>query len=343
MSSPVSEFDLIRRYFSRPVPAGVLGPGDDCALLPAAAGPWAISTDLLLAGRHFFADVDPARLGHKALAVNLSDLAAMGAMPRGCVLGLALPAIDPDWLAAFADGWYALAAQAQCPLVGGDTTRSESGLAISVTVFGEITPAGPLRRDAARVGDDIWVSGALGAAHVALQLSLHQRGLARSGTDPLARWLADLTPAQVDTWWQRTRDALELPQPRLALGQALAPLAHAALDISDGLLQDLGHIVQASACAALIQAPALPVGPLRGMPAAAAWQAALGGGDDYELCFTAAPAQRAAIAAAAQRVQVPVRRIGHIVAGDPQVVVHDDRGHPWSPPLRGFDHFIAAS
>src|SRR5690606_3608682 len=171
VSAPLSEFDLIRRFFSWPAPAGYTGAGDDCALVPTSAGAQAISTDLLLEHRHFFSDVPPRTLGHKALAVNLSDLAAMGATPRGFVLGLALPHVDEAWLAAFAEGMRELAEQSGCPLVGGDTTRSSRDLAISVTVFGSVDARLALRRDAARVGDDIWVSGQLGEADVALRLS----------------------------------------------------------------------------------------------------------------------------------------------------------------------------
>src|SRR5690606_27395016 len=223
-----SEFDLIARYFTRPAPAGMLGVGDDCALFPAPAGMHiATSTDLLIQGRHFFPDVDPAALGHKALAVNLSDLAAMGARPIGCVLGLALPQASESWLAGFAQGFHGLADRHGCPLMGGDTTRSPHDLAISVTVFGAVAPERALRRDAARAGDDIWVSGALGAADVAYRL------------------LDGQLPADPQRL-AATRRALEWPEPRVALGQALGGLARAAIDISDGLLQDLAHVLEAS-------------------------------------------------------------------------------------------------
>lgn len=340
--SGLGEFDLIRRHFSRPVPTGILGPGDDCALLPQPSGVLAVSTDLLLEGRHFFPDVDPQRLGHKALAVNLSDLAAMGARPLGCVLGLALPRADDAWLGAFARGWYELAEQWQCPLIGGDTTRAERELTISVTVLGDISTAGALRRDAAQPGDDIWISGSPGVADVALQLALRLR-TQRTREDPLGRWVASLSYSQARDWWLRTRDALELPQPRVGLGLELASLAHAALDVSDGLLQDLGHIVQASACGAEILASALPVEALEGLPKDAAWQAVLGGGDAYELCFTAAPEHAAAIEAAARRAGVPVYRIGRMVAGLSDVVVLDEDGKVWLPPVRGYDHFSPSS
>src|SRR5690606_18208601 len=212
----------------RPAPAGYLGVGDDCALLPVEPGlRLATSTDLLVEGRHFFSDVDPRALGHKALAVNLSDLAAMGAQPLGCLLSLSLPHVDEAWLSAFSDGFYQLADRAQCPLIGGDTTRSPSGVVINVTVLGQVRPEHALLRSRAQVGDDVWVTGTLGAADIALRLLQ-------------GRLLAD------EALLAATRPALEWPQPPWQFAQALAGVAHAALDISDGLLQDLGHILTAS-------------------------------------------------------------------------------------------------
>lgn len=315
-----AEFDLIARHFSRPVPAGLLGGGDDCALFPVPAGKHvATSTDLLLEGRHFFPDVDPAALGHKALAVNLSDLAAMGARPIACVLGLALPHVDNAWLAAFADGFYTLAERHGCPLIGGDTTRGAT-LAISVTVFGAVDPARALRRAAARVGDDIWVSGQLGAADVALRLLLGSLP-----ADPERLALA--------------RPALEWPEPQVALGQALAGVAHAAIDISDGLLQDLGHILKASACGADIEAAALPAhDALAGLPAELARQALLAGGDVYQLCFTAAPGARAELAGLAAEAGLRLSRIGTISA-EPGQRVHLPDGSVLPAMAGGFDHF----
>lgn len=319
-----SEFDLIDRYFARPAPHDMLGAGDDCALFPVPAGRQvATSTDLLLEGRHFLADADPRALGHKALAVNLSDLAAMGAQPLGCLLGLALPRADEPWMAAFAAGFHALADAHGCPLLGGDTTRSEQGLAISVTVFGAVDPAQALRRDAARPGDDIWVSGPLGAADAALKLLL-------------GRWPADAERLAA------LRPALELPQPRVALGQALAGIAHAAIDISDGLLQDLGHILAASRCGACLREADLPAHPgLAGLPPASLREAMLGGGDVYELCFTAAPAQRAAVLEAGRRSGAQPARIGEILA-QPGLSVLDAQGRPLPALPGGFDHFGAA-
>lgn len=316
-----SEFDLIARYFSRPAPAGMLGVGDDCALFPVRQGQHvATSTDLLLEGRHFFSDVDPRALGHKALAVNLSDLAAMGATPTACVLGLGLPAADEPWVAAFSEGFLALSARLACPLIGGDTTRSERGVVISVTVFGTVAPAEALRRDAACIGDDIWVSGTLGAADLAYRL------------------LAGILPADAHRLAQ-SREALEWPQPRVALGSALLGIAHAALDLSDGLVQDLGHILTSSRMGADLDYAALPVhASLTGMSPEVIQTAVLGGGDVYELCFTAAPAQAEAVRAAARASATPVTRIGSIRAGS-GLVVRDAAGIPLAVTRAGFDHF----
>lgn len=336
----MSEFDLIRRHFTRPVPAGILGVGDDCALLPAAPGAWAISTDLLLEGRHFYADVDPRALGHKALAVNLSDLAAMGAQPAGCVLGIGLPAVDAAWLDAFAQGLHALAEAWGCPLVGGDTTRSAAGITLSVTVFGRVDARRALRRNAARPGDDVWVSGTLGDADVALRLLQRERGEAVAASGPLAEVLAGLAPEAAARLLASTRERLEWPQPRVALGLALAGVAHAAIDVSDGLLQDLGHIVAASGCGAVVQAARLPLSPaLSALPPAAAWQAALGGGDAYELCFTASPAGRARIETLAARTGVALARIGTLEPQARGVRVLDAAGLPLDGVPAGFDHF----
>lgn len=316
-----SEFDLIARYFTRPAPAGLLGVGDDCALFPVPAGMQvATSTDLLIQGRHFFPDVDPQALGHKSLAVNLSDLAAMGARPIGCVLGLALPQANESWLAAFAQGFHALADAHGCPLIGGDTTRSPQDLAISVTIFGAVAADRALRRDAAQAGDEIWVSGALGAADVAYRLLDGQ-------------WPEDAALLAA------TRRALEWPEPRVVLGQGLVGVAHAAIDISDGLLQDLGHILSASRVGAQLHYDAMPVVPaLHGLPPAALTQAVLGGGDVYELCFTAAADQHEQVLSAAARAGVAVTRVGHITQTPGMVVLGAD-GHPLSALPSGFDHF----
>lgn len=319
-----SEFDLIARYFTRAAPAGLLGVGDDCALFPVPPGEQvATSTDLLLEGRHFFPDVDPRALGHKALAVNLSDLAAMGARPIGCVLGLALPRLDEAWLAAFADGFHALADAHGCPLIGGDTTRSAHDLAISVTVFGAVPAGQALRRDGAQAGDDIWVSGELGAADVAYRLL--------DGQYP-----AD--PALLAA----TRGALEWPQPQVGLGLALRGIAHAAIDLSDGLLQDLGHILTASRVGARLEYARMPVAAaLASLEDAPLRRAVLGGGDVYQLCFTAPAAKRDAVQAAARAAGVRVTRIGHALA-QAGLSVLDGQGQPMAALPAGFDHFPAA-
>ncbi|PQZ55436.1 thiamine-phosphate kinase [Achromobacter sp. MYb9] len=319
-----SEFDLIARYFTRTAPAGMLGVGDDCALFPVPPGEQvATSTDLLLEGRHFFPDVDPRALGHKSLAVNLSDLAAMGARPIGCVLGLALPRLDEPWLAAFADGFHALAAAHGCPLIGGDTTRSAHDMAISVTVFGAVPAGQALRRDGAQAGDDIWVSGELGAADVAYRLL--------DGQYPAD---APLLAA--------TRGALEWPQPQVALGLALRGVAHAAIDLSDGLLQDLGHILAASGVGASIEFSRMPVAAaLAAMDAAPLQRAVLGGGDVYQLCFTAPAAKRDAVQAAGLAANARVTRIGQTLA-QPGLTVLDGQGQPMTTLPAGFDHFPAA-
>jgi thiamine-monophosphate kinase len=319
-----SEFELIARYFKRGAPSGMLGVGDDCALLDVPAGQrLAVSTDMLLEGRHFFAGTDARALGHKALAVNLSDLAAMGAEPLGCLLGLALPQVDEAWLAAFAEGFHAISGHYGCPLLGGDTTRSSSGIVLSVTVFGSVPPDRALRRDAACDGDDIWVSGALGAADIAYRL------------------LDGQLPADA-SMLAATRAALERPTPRVELGAVLRGVAHAAIDISDGLLQDLGHILAASGVGAELQYADLPVAPgLGGLHQAPLDRAVMGGGDVYELCFTAPSAMRDRVKAAAVSIDVPVTRIGRIRA-EPGLLVLDGSGRPHPQPQGGFDHFQAS-
>jgi thiamine-monophosphate kinase len=316
-----NEFDLIARYFSRPAPTGFLGGGDDCALLTVSPGyQLACSTDLLIEGRHFFSDVDPAALGHKALAVNLSDLAAMGAQPLGCLLSLSLPDIDHDWLAAFSGGFHALADRAQCPLIGGDTTRSVAGVVINVTVLGQVRPQEALLRSGAKAGDDIWVTGALGAADIALRL------------------LRNALPSD-PALLAATRPALERPLPPWEFAMKLAGVAHSALDISDGLLQDLGHILKASGCGAELDYDLLPVDPaLRGLNHAALQTAVLAGGDVYQLCFTAGSDQRRHIGQLAGQASVRVTRVGKIT-GDPGLVVRDSQGHPIVVASGGFDHF----
>jgi thiamine-monophosphate kinase len=317
----LSEFDLIARYFTRPArhSRADLGIGDDCALLTPSAGmQLAISTDMLVEGRHFFADVDPVALGYKSLIVNLSDLAAMGATPVAFTLALALPAASEPWLEGFSNGLFRAADEYDCELVGGDTTRGP--LTISITIFGEVPSGTALRRDAAQSGDDIWVSGTLGDAAAALK--------ALQGDLDLAGPLRQQAIAR-----------LELPAARVTLGIALRGIAHAAIDISDGLLGDLGHILERSGLGAVVEVDALPLGPaLLGQPPSVAHPLALNGGDDYELCFTAPTANRDAVLGAALASNCPVTRIGRITT-QPGLAVTDRAGN--SIPLlpRSYDHF----
>jgi thiamine-monophosphate kinase len=318
----LSEFNLISRYFTRPPRAGSrtdLGIGDDCALLRVASGmQTAISTDMLVEGRHFFAGAEPQLLGHKSLAVNLSDLAAMGAQPLAFTLALALPLADEAWLAAYSTGLFALADQHGCELVGGDTTKGP--LTLCITIFGEIPTGAALRRDSARVGDDIWISGSLGDARLALagyckELLLDSADLAAAG--------------------QR----MHAPTPRVELGIALRGIAHAAIDISDGLVGDLGHILARSSVGATLNVDALPIGPiLRSQPIALRRNYALAGGDDYELCFTAPASRRADVRAAARAAKCEVACVGSIDAM-PGLRLVDDAGAPLALQLHSFDHF----
>ncbi|WP_296942296.1 thiamine-phosphate kinase [uncultured Massilia sp.] len=321
----LSEFDLIKQYFVRDRPGrAVLGIGDDCALLAPAPGmQLAVSSDMLVEGRHFFAGADPFALGHKCLAVNLSDLAAMGAAPLGFTLALALPAAERAWLDGFSRGLFALADAHGCELVGGDTTRGP--LTVCITIFGELAPGRALRRDAARAGDDVWISGTLGDARLALAGYLDEVALAP----------ADLALAA---------PRMHVPTPRVALGRLLADegLAHAALDISDGLAGDIGHILAASRVGAILDVDALPAGPaLARQPQALRRRFTAAGGDDYELCFTAPADRRAAILAAGERCGVAVTRVGAITAA-PGLRWVDGAGAALALAVRGWDHFGGA-
>ena len=318
------EFALIAQYFTRParrVAAVQLGVGDDCALLRAAPGmQLAVSTDMLVEGRHFLPTVAPERLGHKALAVNLSDLAACGAQPLAFTLALALPRADDFFLAPFSRGLLALADEHGIELVGGDTTAGP--LNICITVFGQVPPGQALLRSGAQAGDEIWVSGVLGDARLALEVF---RGRVALGGDS----------------FEHARRAMELPQPRVALGLALRGLASAAIDLSDGLLGDLGHVLQRSGVAAVVNVDALPRSAvLAAQPRALQHECLLAGGDDYELLFTAPPHQQAALRAAADKAGVAVTRVGAVVAATtPALRVVDGHDRPVATPWRGFDHF----
>ena len=316
-----SEFDLIQRYFSRPAPSAVLGAGDDCALVrPKPGMTLAVTTDMLLEGTHFHSGADARRLGHKALAVNLSDLAAMGADPRWGLLSLALPAADESWLSAFSEGFYSLAARHGVDLIGGDTTRGP--LAISVTLIGEVPVELALRRDGALAGDDIWMSGSTGEAALALA--------ALSGRIKLAEPFRTQCLAR-----------LEAPEPRVELGGRLRGLARSAIDVSDGLLADLGHILEMSGTGAEVWYDALPRAP----GIAACGDATLvrecltGGGDDYELVFTAPPHRRGEVEAVSTDLGLALTRIGSIVPGEPRAILRDAQGNPIPVACPGFDHF----
>ena len=313
----------------------LLGVGDDCALLQPTPGTHlAISSDMLVEGRHFLSTVSPDRLGHKALAVNLSDLAACGATPRAFTLALALPRVDTTWLAGFSKGLFALADAHGCELIGGDTTQGP--LNICITVLGDVPVVNgksqALLRSGARVGDDIYVSGTLGDARLALEVFRgHQQ-----------------VPASV---FEQARLRMEQPTPRVALGQALRGIASAAIDVSDGFLGDLHHVLQASQVGAridtdnainLIAARAGSTWATAGFdpkmddPRALQW--VLAGGDDYELVFTAALADRARVTQAAAQAATPVTRVGAIEAA-PGIRLVDDRGNSVNGPFPSFDHF----
>ena len=315
------EFELIARHFTRPVQRAALGVGDDCALLRVAPGmQLAVSSDMLVEGRHFLSTVAPERLGHKALAVNLSDLAACGAEPLAFTLALALPRADDAFLAPMARGMLALADAHGIELVGGDTTAGPLNLCI--TVFGQVPAGQALLRSGAAVGDDIWVSGQLGDARLALEVF--------RGTLSL--------PGEA---FETVRRAMELPQPRVALGLALRGIASSAIDLSDGLVGDLGHVLQRSGVGAMVQVDELPrSATLAAQPADVQQQCLLAGGDDYELLFTAAPSQREAVLAAGQRAATSITRVGHIEPGQALRLV-DRTGARLAAHFSGFDHFAA--
>ncbi len=321
---PPSEFDLIARYFARPTPQAVLGPGDDCALLAPSPGmELAITTDMLVSGTHFLPDTDPCQLGWKTLAVNLSDLAAMGALPRWVLLAGSLPAADETWIAAFAEGFFACAKRYGVDLVGGDTTRGPLNLCI--TALGEVPTGMALRRDGAKAGDDLWVSG--------------QPGLAALG---LAQLQGRMTLPEVLA--TRCISSLQRPLPRVELGRALLKrkLAHAAIDVSDGLLADLGHIAERSGVDAEVFETQLPHLPSGADPALAR-NAQLAGGDDYELLFAAPSGKRHELAELAAQLDLPLWRIGRIVEARSdapgEVRLIDENGQTVPMTRKGFDHF----
>ena len=319
----MTEFDFIRRYLNRQQTDAelVLGIGDDAAIVrPRPGYDLCFSSDMLLAGRHFFADVAADDLAHKVLAVNVSDMAAMGAIPRWVLLSAALPHLDEAWLTAFCDTLFAEAQRYGITLIGGDTTRGD--WVFNVTIIGELPCGSALRRSGAQVGDDIWVSGHIGAAAAGLA--------AMQGKLPL--------PAEVEA---ACRLKLHRPQPRVALGQRLLDIATAAMDVSDGLAQDLGHILRASGVGARLQAAEVPaLAELRDKLAAETLHALqLAGGDDYELLFTAPENAREAVEAAGRVADVAVSRIGRITANSGYLEIVDANGNAVHLKHKGFDHF----
>ena len=329
MASPsLSEFDLIRRYFRPAGPSGdpvadarvVLGVGDDAALLrPDAGHEVVVSTDTVVEGRHFFPDHPPESLGHKALAASLSDLAAMGAEPLGVLLSLAVPEAEDAWLTPFSEGFLRLARAMRAPLVGGDTVRGPCSA--GVTVLGQVPAGRALQRSGARPADRVVVTGELGGAAIGLAAEIRRRDEGArppDANDPVCKRL----------FW---------PQPRLAAGLALRGHAHAAIDLSDGLLADLGHICAASGCGARVDWPAVPLDPaLAGADAALARECALGGGDDYELLLALPP--EAELAPLAEAAGVALHVIGEFTTGDAIRVV-DATGAPLDAGRSGHDHF----
>ncbi|HVP87617.1 MAG TPA: thiamine-phosphate kinase [Casimicrobiaceae bacterium] len=321
----LGEFELIERFFRRRTQHTVLGVGDDAALIAPTQGcEMAVSVDMLVAGRHFFADVEPEALGHKVLAVNLSDLAAMGATPRWALLAGALPDSDQNWLAAFARGFFALADAYGVDLVGGDTTRGP--LNLCVTIIGEVPAGEALRRSGARPGDLVYVSGRLGDA--ALAVAHHRRRIALDRSE-----------------LKQCEAAMLRPTPRVALGERLRAIASGAIDLSDGLTGDLGHILDASGVGARLEFAAVPRSAaidrrLAGTERSLALECLLAGGDDYELCFTAAEGRAAEIHALAKTLRLPLTRIGSIEKRRGLVIL-DEQGRALPSLPRAFDHFAS--
>jgi thiamine-monophosphate kinase len=316
----LNEFEIIRRYFSPPTDHTVLAGGDDAALIAVTPGmELAVSTDTLVAGRHFFEDAEPYDVGYKAMAVNLSDMAAMGARPRWATLSLTLAAADARWLEQFSYGFLELSRIHQVDLIGGDTTRGP--LAVCVQIMGEVSPGKALRRSGARPGDELWVSGEVGDAALALSClrgDFELQGQERS----------------------QVMRRLNQPQPRVALGQGLIGLATSAIDVSDGLVADLGHIAEASSARVVIDWESVPLSPAAGRDRhhPLVQRCALAGGDDYELAFTGPPGVGPELGLLGGRLGVALTRIGRIEAGA-GVTVLDRAGKTVGLAETGFDHF----
>ena len=334
--SEAGEFQIIEQFFTYPSFGAwkSQGVGDDCAIIDTGAGRLAVTCDMMSIGTHFLPDADPEDVGYKALAVNLSDLAAAGAVPRAFFLSLGLPRRDDGWLADFSRGLMRLARESGCALLGGDTTKTaevgkdgcRAPVTISITAMGDLPAGMGLTRSGAKPGDDVWVSGTVGDAYAAL----------------MCRWGR----------WQTMPDAepklfarMDRPTPRIALGQALLGTASACADVSDGLLADLGHILERSGVSAEIEWEKIPVSDmLKTFSTAQRHEAALAGGDDYELVFTAPPAAASRIIEASLKSSTPVARIGRIVERrDSAVVVRAENGLPVAVPRTGFDHFSACN
>ncbi|PSJ80947.1 thiamine-phosphate kinase [Neisseria iguanae] len=320
----MTEFDFIRKYLQNQQQDHqvVLGIGDDAAIVrPKSGYDLCFSADMLLKNKHFFENVLPEDLAWKVLAVNISDMAAMGAKPKWVLLSAGLPELDENWLRRFCNSLFDLAQRFGMILIGGDTTRGD--LVFNVTIIGELPQGQALRREAAKIGDDIWVSGKIGLAASALNCLLKRCEL----------------PSEV---FQQCEAELLRPMPRVALGQAILNLAHAAQDVSDGLAQDIGHILTASNVGAEIWAEQVPTLPqLKESLSRGQWlQYTLAGGDDYELVFTAPESCRGALEAASQQTDTLITRIGKITdSGRLKVVNSVSDGLEIALTSLGFDHF----
>lgn len=335
-SKPLGEFDLIERFFKTPSASQApnseinLGIGDDCALItPPAGDEIAITSDMLVEGRHFLKDANAEQLGHKALAVNLSDLAAMGAKPLGFTLSIALPSMDAQWLEGFSRGLFSIAKEFDCPLIGGDTTAGP--LTISITALGSAPPGKAIRRSGSKIDDEIWVSGTVGDARLTLAALRHEINLP----------LTDL---------QKIEHRMHQPTPRIELGLRLREIASAALDVSDGLLGDLQHILRQSQVDAEIFLDHLPKSDvLTKQSIQIQNQFAACGGDDYELCFTAPKNQHQTILEIGRAINLPLTCIGRIIRKKndlPQVHIFNVDGkilprNEVADLLKSFDHFAA--
>lgn len=318
------EFELIAQHFTRPTRHTHLGIGDDAALVSVAEGfELAVSADMLVSGTHFFADADPYQLGWKSLAVNVSDMAAMGALPKWATLAIALPQEYAVWLNEFSKGFFACADTFEIDLIGGDTTRTpiKEGLTISIQIMGEIPKGKAIKRNGAKIGDDIWVSGTLGKAALALRHLLGE---------------LIIPPAMLDEHLL----ALNMPQPRVTLGLALRGIATSCLDISDGILGDLQHILKASQVGAVVKLNALPTSKLIAdqLSQSAIQNCLLAGGDDYELCFTAPKNKSGEIEALSQTLNLPLTKIGHIT-DEPKLQVLDADQQALVLNQLGYNHF----